>query len=323
MSLPVVSVLLPVYNGERYLEDAVESILSQSFRDFELIVVNDGSTDRSREIVLGFTDPRIRYFEQENAGLSATLNRAVSLARGRYLARQDSDDVSFPERFAKQVAFLDAHPECGMVGTWAEIWEEGSRSDRAHRHPACDGVLRFELLFNNPFVHSSMMLRREAVEAVGGYLDDRSRQLPEDYELWSRISRRFRVANIPEFLHVYRETGGSICRENWDRLMQEVVAVSAGNIAHATAASPGDRDVMGLASLANAMPLKGANSPRYSGVKRVFRCAVRRMQQESPQDAAAIEAAALEKWRCVRFRFLRVLIPRPLLDLLIRPRSTP
>lgn len=318
MRNPLVSVLLPVYNGSRYIQAAVESILQQSWTDFELIIINDGSTDDTDKIVACCADPRIKYVEQDNAGLSATLNRAISMARGRYLARQDSDDVSLPERFAKQIAFLEANPACGMVGTWAEIWQEDRKSERVHRHPSADGVLKFELLFNNPFVHSSVMMRHEAVEAVGPYLCDRSRQLPEDYELWSRISRHYQVANIPEVLHIYREAVGSICRDNWDRLMEVVVALSADNIAYATGARCDDRQVINLAALSNAMLHKNSGGLDLSGMKRIFFLAVQKLKEACPADAEAIENAAQLKWRGVRFQYLRVFVPTPFLNLLLR-----
>lgn len=305
---PKVSVLLPVYNGSRYLREAVESILAQSFADFELILINDGSTDDTGAICTSFDDPRIRYFEQENIGLASTLNRAAGLARGVYLARQDSDDVSCPARFAGQVAFLDANPDCGMVGSWAEIWKEGERTPRAHRHPAEDAVLQFELLFNNPFVHSSVMMRRDVFSSVGPYAAERSRQ-PEDYELWSRISRRYRVANIPEFLQVYRETEGSICRENWLRLMDVVVTLSAENIAWRTGLSRDDIHVVNLAAIANVVFERVSAKPDLAEMRRIFLRAVDEIRRSSPGAGAAFDRAVRLRWRSIRFnysqRFLR------------------
>jgi len=152
---PIVSVILPVYNGLPYLEEALDSVLTQSFRDFELIVINDGSTDGSAAIIENLHDPRIRFFQQTNKGLATTLNRAISLARGKYIARQDQDDVSLPTRFERQVAFLDANQEAGMVGTGAEIWVGNERTNRFLQHPADNAAIKFGLLFDNHFVHSS------------------------------------------------------------------------------------------------------------------------------------------------------------------------
>jgi len=312
MTNPLVSVLLPVYNGSRYLREAVDSVLRQSYANFELIVINDGSTDATHEVMSSYSDPRIRYIRQENCGLSATLNRAISLARGPYLARQDSDDFSYPERLERQVAFLEANPACGMVGTWAEIWKEGTKTSRAHRHPAGNAVLQFLLLFNNPFVHSSIMMRREAVEVVGHYLSDRSRQIPEDYELWSRIARRYQVANLPEALHAYRETGGSICRENWERLMDEVVSVSAGNIGWRTGLSCDDSSVVNLAAVCNVVFRRVSFPLEVDRMKQVFQDCADAIRNAYADETGGLERQIRLKWRFIRMNYYRLILTRVL-----------
>lgn len=226
-----ISVILPVYNGALYLREAVDSILNQSFSDFELIIIDDGSKDNSAEIISSYTDPRIRFYRQENIGLAATLNRGIGLASGSYIARQDQDDISLPERLARQVEFLQSHPDYGMVGTWATILEGTEPCRRDHRHPANDLQLKFALLFDNPFVHSSVMLRRSIFEEVGSYSTDPERQPPEDYELWSRIARHSKVANIPELLHVYREIPQSMSRDGHNPFLRHVMQINAENLA--------------------------------------------------------------------------------------------
>lgn len=248
---PQISVLLPVYNGETYLRETIESILNQTYDNFEFIIINDGSTDRTASIIKQYTDPRIRFYDQQNRGLSATLNRAIELAKGEYLARQDHDDISFPKRFEKQIAFLESHPSCGMVGTWAEILEVNKKTQRIHRHSAESPVLKFELLFDNPFVHSSMMIRKEVFETVGLYSTDPSRQPPEDYELWSRVARKFEVANIPEVLLVYREVSSSMSRVEASPIMERVVNISAENLAYALGQENPDLNVYNMAALAH------------------------------------------------------------------------
>lgn len=245
---PLVSVLLPVYNGETYLAEAIGSILHQTYGHFELIIINDGSTDGSALIIQKFNDTRIRYYEQANQGLAAALNRAVSLASGEYLARQDADDMAFPQRFEKQVAFLEDHPRHGMVGTWAAIWEETKETTRVHKHPADSMNLKFDLLFDNPFVHSSVMIRKAVFEQVGLYAAARERQ-PEDYELWSRVARQFEVANIPEILQVYREVGGSICRTGINPFLDRVVNLSSENLAWWLGRTNPDRHIIDLSAL--------------------------------------------------------------------------
>ena len=120
----LISVILPVYNGSEYLTESIDCILNQTYSNFEFIIIDDGSTDDSAAIIANYTDVRIRFYSQQNQGLASTLNRGISLANGNYIARQDQDDVSLPNRFAQQVAFLEANPEYGMVGTWAAIWSK-------------------------------------------------------------------------------------------------------------------------------------------------------------------------------------------------------
>lgn len=231
---PTVSVVLSVRNGGSDLPQAIETILNQSFTDLELIVINNGSTDGTGEFLDQISDPRVRVYHQEDKGLAAALNRGISLARGRYVARQDHDDWALPTRIAQQVAFLDAKPDHALVGTRAEIWIGNRPTGRFHDHPTEDADLRFALLFSNYFVHSSVMMRKSALDEVGSYTTDRSRQPPEDYELWSRIARRFRVANLPERLTIYREVPTSMSREGSNPFQEKLILISAENIAAAT-----------------------------------------------------------------------------------------
>lgn len=235
-AVPTVSVVLSVRNGGSDLPQALETILNQSFSDFELIAINNGSTDGTAAYLDSIADPRVRVFHQEDAGLAAALNRGISLARGRYVARQDHDDLADPSRIEKQVAFLDAHPNHALVGTRAEIWVGDAPSGRFHDHPTEDDILRFDLLLNNPFVHSSVMMRKSALDEVGGYTTDLARQPPEDYELWSRIARNHRVANLGERLTVYREVPSSMSRAGADPFLDRLVTISSENLAYASGA---------------------------------------------------------------------------------------
>src|SRR3984957_4448784 len=170
--IPDVSVVLSVRNGGSDLPKAIDSILTQTFTNFELIAINNGSTDGTRSYLDNIADPRVRVFHQADAGLAAALNRGISLAQGRYVARQDHDDLADPSRIAKQVAFFDTHPDHALIGTRAAIWIGDRPSGRFHDHSADDQILRFDLLFNNPFVHSSVMMRKAALDHVGGYATD-------------------------------------------------------------------------------------------------------------------------------------------------------
>lgn len=249
-----VTVIIPVYNGEHLLPDALASVLTQDFHDFDVLLLDDGSCDGTWNWIAACQDPRVRKMRHANRGLAATLNRGAQLAAGRYLARQDQDDKLLPGRLARQWRFLEANPAIAMVGTWAHIFEGDRPSERYHRHPCSDQALRFELLFDNPFVHSSMMIRADVMRAVGGYCEDASRQPPEDYELWSRISRTYRVANLPEVLTVYREVPGSMSRTDPSSFRDNVIRISTENLQHLLGTNCSGDDCRALASLYHGMP---------------------------------------------------------------------
>lgn len=226
-----VTVLIPVYNGEAFLREAVESVLSQQNANFDVLIIDDGSTDCSFEILSQIACNSMQVYQQVNRGLAATLNRGIELASGKYIARQDQDDLMLADRLRKQVEFLDQHSDCALVGTWSTIWVGNESTERGHLHATSHEALRLELLFDNPFVHSSVMLRANAVRRLGGYSEDKTRQPPEDYELWSRIARDYRVANIPEVLTVYREVQGSMSRTEENPFLPKVVKIASENLA--------------------------------------------------------------------------------------------
>ncbi len=305
MTLPLVSVLLPVYNGKKYLRAAIDSILDQTYRNFELLIINDGSKDGSAEIANAYTDARVRVYHQENRGLSATLNRAIGLARGQYLARQDQDDVSYPTRFEKQVAFLERHPDHGMVGAWAEIWVGSDRTERVHKHPCMSPVLKFELLFNNPFVHSSMMIRKDVFERVGQYSTDPLRQPPEDYELWSRVSREYEVANIPEILHVYREVPKSMSRSGVNPFLSRLMMISSENISWYYGKEQNDDVVRDLAALANGQYEKLSGRCNMIQMLRALSRITERIADMSHEDCRELHQRSDRFSRMIARRYLR------------------
>jgi glycosyltransferase involved in cell wall biosynthesis len=212
---PRVSVILPVYNAERFLARAIESILAQQFTDFELIVIDDGSTDRSAEVIAQFKDRRVIHVTQQNIGLARTLNKAISMSHGALIARHDNDDLSHPQRLMKQVEAFGKYPELVLLGTAARIVDENGRdTGRQHVHPLSNHALRFHLLFDNPFVHTSVMLRREAFDRAGGYPE--SRDVFEDFALWSKISEQGTIMNLPDILVDYREVQSGMSRTDED-----------------------------------------------------------------------------------------------------------
>ena len=212
MSSPKVSVILPAFNAAAHLGKAIDSILSQSFNDFELIIINDGSTDNTLEVLAKCGDPRIKVITQENLGLPKALNQGLAIARGPYIARQDADDISLPTRLEKQVQFLDQNPEYGLIGTWSQIMTPAGLTDRQHLHPTSNGQIQVQLLMNNQFVHSSVMFRASCLKTTGQYSEDPEHFPPEDYDLWLKIAKHFMVANLPEVLLQYLEEPNSISR---------------------------------------------------------------------------------------------------------------
>jgi glycosyltransferase involved in cell wall biosynthesis len=202
---PTVSVVMAAFNAERFIGEAIASVLEQQFRDFELLIVNDGSTDSTRDIVRACPDPRLRLIDNgENIGLTRSLNHALTQARGTYIARQDADDVSAPQRLGAQVAFLDARPDVALVGSWFSSIDAHGAVVRQTALPVRHLDIRWAMFFFCPFVHSAVMWRRELVHAhIGSYNDTFS--YAQDHELWARIACRFAVANLPQFLVRYRE----------------------------------------------------------------------------------------------------------------------
>lgn len=210
--VPLVSVIMPVYNTEAYLGEAIRSVLDQHFTDLELIVVDDGSADGSADVISSFTDPRIRFERHtSNRGVSRTLNRALELASGTYIARHDSDDVSLPDRIAKQVAYLQAHPECGIVGTYASTTTpEGEDLSVIEHHPTSDAGIRFAQFFDSAFVSSTVIFKRSLLENTGGFDEDPARPIWDDYDMWSRLVRYTKATNLPEYLLRYRMLGSGL-----------------------------------------------------------------------------------------------------------------
>jgi glycosyltransferase involved in cell wall biosynthesis len=278
---PLISVLLPVYNGKKYVRAAVESILRQTETSFELIIIDDGSTDGSHEVVNEFDDPRIIFIGQENHGLAASLNTGLAKACGKYVARQDQDDISAPARFALQTTFLEKNPACALLGTAAWISGGDSSRRRFHRHPEDCARLRFELLFNNPFVHSSVMIRRDAVLSIGGYSTDPTRQPPEDYELWSRIARKWEVRNLPDVLVEYREIPGSMSRQPSEAFRLRLARISAENIAHFSGKSFEQSLIVSIARLAHQCDSAGLPRPRWKEVSDILQRALLRIDPKS------------------------------------------
>jgi glycosyltransferase involved in cell wall biosynthesis len=198
---PYVTVLMPVYNGEKYLKEAIESILAQTYSNFEFLIINDGSIDASEEIILSYNDQRIRYIKNErNLKLIATLNKGLELSKGEFIVRLDADDIAREDRIEKQLNFLMSHEDYGLVGSWCKV----INSDKKITYHVDHEDLIFAMALYCPFIHPSIMIRKSIL--IENQLKFSENFLhAEDYELWSRIILITKVANIPDFFTFYRE----------------------------------------------------------------------------------------------------------------------
>ena len=232
LQIPRVSVFIPVYNREHYIPVAVNSMLAQSFTDFELIVVDDGSTDRTLEVLSRYSDPRLRIARNpSNLGIPATRNHGLELARGEFIALLDSDDHSYPERLARQVAWLDAHPDIVQIGSWCSFMDaDGRMLDKVRRQPLDPDEIRAHLLFHCPIINRTVMARTAALKAIGY---DTAFPRCQDYEMHCRlIEAGQRLANLPELLVCGREHPGRITGQTADLGRDRKLAIQQRMLGH-------------------------------------------------------------------------------------------
>ncbi len=222
---PFVSVVMPVYNGGQYLKAAIESILTQTFKNFELVIINDGSTDQSEDIIKTYQDERVRLISRGNKGLVDTLNEGITKARGELIARMDADDISEPTRLEEQVKFLEKYPDIGLVGTTSFIIREDGRYSHVNPVLTEDQDLRKAFLVGNMFVHGSAMVRSDVLKKSGLY-----RKLAlhaEDYDLWVRVAEVSKVANLTNVLYRWRDNSQGVSQKNLEIQSKSAEAVRA------------------------------------------------------------------------------------------------
>jgi len=242
MSCPAVSVVMPVRDGARHVEDALASILRQGLRDFECIVCDDGSVDRTPEILarLAAVDARLRVLRLERAGIVAALNAGLAAARADWVARMDADDIAAPDRLERQMAAAARHPEAAAIGSAWRVVGPGGEPRRVVVPPLDPDAIAAALMRHNPLAHPTMLLRRDAVRALGGYRA--AFRSAEDYDLWLRLSDRHPLRAIPEVLLDYREHGGqSAWQEVEHRVLAELGARAAARARRAGLPDPADR----------------------------------------------------------------------------------
>lgn len=217
MSHPEISVIMPAFNAEVYIQDAVQSILNQTFSNFELLIFDDASTDRTFDILSQFNDARIKLYRSDNnCGYLEHLNRGIEMARGKYIARMDSDDISNPDRFYKQWVYMEAHAEVGLLGSGFK--KIGMINKEVHL-PLSHEELKIKLLHINPFCHSSVMFRLDVLKGHNLKYPTKFYS-SEDYWLWSKFAEVSRIANLPDILVKYRVHDRSISQQKKDLQQQ-------------------------------------------------------------------------------------------------------
>jgi glycosyltransferase involved in cell wall biosynthesis len=230
---------MSVYNGERYLRQAVDSILNQTFTDFEFIIADDGSTDSTAAILDSYDDARIvRLRNKSNIGLTRSLNRGLHVAEGTYIARQDADDVSLPERLERQVAFLDSHPAVGLAGSNYFLVDRNGAvlGDVRGLGPLGGDVLKWRLLWGNTFAHPSVMFRHHLVQALGGYPEDCA--YAQDYVLWLRLCLETDMAVLAQPLICLRKHDSKISVQHPDQQFSVAVTASQRALSRLTSSIP-------------------------------------------------------------------------------------
>ena len=213
MSVPLLSVIMPVYNAGDFVAQAIQSILDQTYGDFELIIINDGSTDKSKTVIKSFDDGRIKYFENEkNSGIVFSRNRGLKLAKGEYVGMFDADDIAYPEKFKEQILFLEENKDFGMVGSWAKfIDEKGKRLPGSWKLKASPKMIPAIMLFKNYFLQSAVLYRKECISKFSfrdGF------DILEDYLIWLEITRDYKAWNLQEYMVDYRIYGGGVTKKH-------------------------------------------------------------------------------------------------------------
>lgn len=238
-SVPI-TVLLPVFNAGCHLEETIKSLLRQTFSSFEILVINDGSTDNSGAIIRSIGDKRIRLIENSNnRGVADTLNRGIKLATGRYIVRMDADDVCMPTRLEKQWHFMEAHPEVGISGTWIRYF--GEQPPLLERKPAESEVIKAYILFDTPLFHPTVIMRKSFLNQYALRYDAAFHRT-EDYDLWSRAARFFPLGNIPEPLLKFRCHGKSVTSTATLSMRMQTLEIMKRELSH-IGMSPSDDEL--------------------------------------------------------------------------------
>ena len=212
---PLITVLMPAYNADKYIADAISSVLNQTFTDFELLIINDGSTDNTEKIAASFSDHRIRLINQDHEGLAVALNKGIHLSKASYIARFDADDLCFPQRLKTQYEFMIANPGYAIIGSDADYMDKNGNHVFTHSSSA-HSYEEILLTYKSkcPFIHSGVLFKKDIIKNAGGY--NELAALFEDHLLWSKIIAHHKVCNLPQVLLTVRLNPESITiDEKW------------------------------------------------------------------------------------------------------------
>jgi len=209
MKNPKVTVLMSVYNGEKYLKEAIDSILDQTFTNFEFLIINDGSTDSTSEILKEYKDPRIKIIDnKKNIGLTKSLNKGLKLAKGKYIARMDADDFSKPNRLEEQLEFMEKNQKYAVVGSFVEIIDKDGNFIQKVKRPIKPKAIEERLLKGSCIFHGSAIMRNDLIKSIGSYNEEMEKS--QDYDLWLRLSEIYPLYNLPLYLYKFRTHENSI-----------------------------------------------------------------------------------------------------------------
>ena len=221
LEAPLLTVLMPVYNAEKYVREAVDSILKQSFVDFEFLIIDDASTDQTVSLIKSYSDKRIKLIEKaENTGYTNSLNAGLRMAKGKFIGRMDSDDISLPSRFAIQLSYMESNPEVIVCGAFYEILG----NQKTIHLPVRNAEIRVALLWGNCLAHPSVIIRKNALIQSSVYYDA-SKEPAEDYDLWVRLLPVGHIHNIPEVLLKYRIHYSSVSRKRSKQQEKESIQI--------------------------------------------------------------------------------------------------
>lgn len=221
----LVSVILPVYNAEMYLAESITSIINQTYQNLQILIINDGSTDKSLDIINTFNDERLMIISRENKGLIYSLNEGLAYAKGNFIARMDADDISSPDRIQKQLDFLIKHKNIAVVGSYAKLIDENNNVIGTRTPSKFNFLLKATCRLGAPFIHPSIMFNKKLINKQLFYSSEFTHA--EDYELWSRLSlqKELKFANIPEYLLMYRILMTSVSRKNSEKQSEITVKI--------------------------------------------------------------------------------------------------